>query len=265
MIVARFFKDLLKNRALLLRLSVKDFKDKYVGSYLGILWAFIQPAVTILVFWFIFQVGLKAVPVENYPFILWLITGMLPWFFFSEGIMSATNSIIENSFLVKNVVFKVSLLPLVKLMAPLIVHVFFIGVLIFMFWIYGYQPSIYFIQVIYYTGALLILLLGLSWITSSLVIFLKDVGQILAMCLQFGFWITPIFWSINMIPEKYVSLLKLNPMYYIVEGYRQTFIFRGWFWQFPRLTIYFWAVTFIFIIVGGLVFKRLRPHFADVI
>jgi ABC-type polysaccharide/polyol phosphate export permease len=256
---------LFQHRKLLLQLSRKDLKDKYLGSYLGILWAFIQPMATISVFWFIFQVGFRSVPVDNYPFILWLITGMLPWFCFSEGLMNATNSVVENRFLVKNVVFKVGLLPFVKLISPLIIHLTFLVVLIVMFLIYGYQPNVYFLQVFYYLFAMMMFLLGLSWITSALVIFLKDVGQILALCLQFGFWLTPIFWSMNIIPDKYVLLLKLNPMYYIVEGYRHSFIFRSWFWQYPTSTIYFWSVTIIVLIIGALVFKRLRPHFADVI
>lgn len=76
-----FFKDIYLNRRLILQLSVKDLKDKYLGSYLGFLWAVIQPTISILIFWFIFQVGFKSMPVDNYPFILWLVAGIIPWFF----------------------------------------------------------------------------------------------------------------------------------------------------------------------------------------
>ncbi|WP_246772755.1 ABC transporter permease, partial [Paenibacillus polymyxa] len=165
--------------------------------------------------------------------------------------MNATNSIVSNVFLVKNVVFRVSLLPIVKIISPLIIHLIFLVLMVLMFWGYGYPPNIYFLQIFYYLFAyflqifyylfaMSVFLLGISWITSALVIFLKDVGQILSMLLQFGYWITPILWSLKMIPGKYEFLIKLNPMYYIIEGYRNSLIFRSWFWEYPRMSLYFW-------------------------
>lgn len=264
-IVKRFMNGLISNRRLILQLAMKDLKDKYLGSYLGILWAIIQPTITILIFWFIFQLAFRSAPIENFPYILWLIAGIVPWFFFSDAVMNATNSIIGNVFLVKNVVFQINLLPIVKILSAMVIHFFFLVFIITMFWLYGFTPNIYYLQVVYYLAAMFCLILGISWISSALVIFLKDTGQILAMILQLGYWITPILWSINMIPAKYIFLIKLNPMFYIVEGYRNSFIFRSWFWQYPKSTIYFWSVTIILLLIGSFIFKRLRPHFSDVL
>lgn len=260
-----FIMDIAHNRRLLWELTKKDFKTRYWGSFLGILWAFIQPVITVLIFWFVFQVGFKSMPVDNFPFILWLICGMFPWFFISDSISSATGSIIENSYLVKKVVFRVALLPIVKLISAFIVHVFFVGILLIMFAIYGYMPTIYSIQIIYYVFATSCLLLGIVWLTSALNIFLKDIGQLIGMVLQFGFWGTPIFWSFKLIPEKYVFFLKLNPVYYIVEGYRNSFIYHRWFWEDMNFTLYYWIFTAVVLVVGAVSFKRLRPHFADVL
>ena len=260
-----FLADLFKNRQVILELTRQDFKSKYLGSYLGIIWAFFNPAVTILIFWFVFQVGFKATPVDNFPFILWLATGMIPWFYFAESVSSATNSIIEKSYLVQKVVFRTSVLPVVKILAALAVHVIFIGVLLLMFIAYGYRPHIYYLQIPYYILAAMVLLLGLAWVTSSIVIFLKDIGQIIGMVLQFGFWLTPIFWPIGMIPKEYHLIFKINPVYYIIEGYRETFIYKVWFWQHYKLTVYFWMMTLLILAGGALLFRRLRPHFADVL
>lgn len=257
--------DIFTNRKLLWQMTKRDFRQRYLGSYLGILWAFIQPTITVLIFWFVFQVGFKSMPVENFPFILWLVCGMFPWFFISESILSASNSIIESSFLVKKIVFRVELLPIVKIMSALVVHIFFVAVLFLMFAIYGYSISIYNLQIIYYFFAMICLSLGISWLTSSLTVFLHDVGQFAAMILQFGFWATPIFWHLKMIPEKFQFILKLNPAYYLVEGYRQCFIYKEWFWQHEFLTIYFWVFTAIVMFGGAWCFKKLRPHFADVL
>jgi len=260
-----FLKDIYKNRALLWQLTKNEFKQRYLGNFLGAAWAFIQPTITILIFWFVFQVGFKSKPVGDYPFILWLISGMLPWFFFADTLSSATNSIISNSFLVKKVVFRVSLLPIISILTTLVIHLFFILFMYAMFIIYGYKPDIYWLQIFYYLFALIILLLGLSWITSSVVVFFRDLGQIVAMVIQFGFWLTPIFWSIDMIPQKYHWLIKLNPIYYIIQGYRDSLINHKWFWEHPNMTIYYWVVTIAIFIAGSHIFKRLRPHFADVL
>lgn len=263
--VCFFIKDICQGRRMIIELARNDLKNRFLGSYLGIVWAFVQPVVTILIFWFVFQVGFKSAPVEDFPFILWLICGMIPWNFFSESVMGSANSIIDNSYLVKKVVFKVNVLPIVRIISSLFIHVFFIAIIFIMFLIYGYKPSIYNLQVIYYLCASIVLIIGISWITSSLVIFLRDLGQIINIVLQFGFWLTPIFWSFKIMPEKYHFVFKLNPMYYIIEGYRDSFINHVWFWHHYNLTINFWMITCAILITGIVLFKKLRPHFADML
>ena len=260
-----FVMDAIRSRNVILELTKKDFRARYLGSQLGILWAFIQPAMMIAIFWFVFQVGFKSTPVANFPFILWLMAGMIPWFFLSESIASATGSIQENSFLVKKVVFRVSVLPIVKILSALVIHLFFLAVLFLMLLLYGYPPTLYMLQAIYYLTGMLVLVLGISWLTSSLIVFLRDIGHVIGVVLQFGFWLTPIFWSIGYVPEPYRFWIKLNPAYYIVEGYRNTFIYGRWFWEDAALTLYFWVVALFFLGFGALLFRRLRPHFADVL
>ena len=258
-----FIRDLIKNRRLLWELTKTDLKRRYIGSHLGIMWAFIQPTITVFIFWFVFQVGFKSMPVGNFPFILWLVCGMFPWFFFNDALLSATDSIVANAFLVKKVVFRVSLLPIIQIMSALCINLFFVGLLFIMFALYGYPPTIYNLQVIYYLFALICLVFGLSLITSSLTVFIRDARQLVNMLLQFGFWGTPIFWNLKTIPEKYQIFFKLNPMYYIVEGYRNSFINNEWFWNLGHTTPAFWLITVAIALIGITTFKKLRPHFAD--
>lgn len=260
-----FFLDLYRNRALILQLTVRDFKSRFLGSYLGLLWAFINPVVTILIFWFVFQVGFKSAPVGDYPFILWLMTGIIPWFFIADTLMSGTGAVVENSYLVKKIVFRVSMLPVIKLLSALVVHLFFVLVIFAVFAAYNIYPGLHALQVIYYGFSAIILLLGLTWLTSALMVFLRDVGQVVAMFMQFGFWLTPIFWSMERVPEKYRIYLKLNPIYYITEGYRDSFVHHIWFWEHPVYTGYYWLFTGVVFVLGAVVFARLRPHFADVL
>ena len=261
-----FILHLLSNQKLIATLIKNNFKKQYLGSYLGLFWAFVQPLTFIFVIWFVFDIGFRTAPVSGEtPFFLWLISGMIPWFFFSEGFIRATNAIVDNDFLVKKVAFRVSILPLVAIGSELIVHSILVLFLIIAFLSYSYFPTLYWLQLFYYIFASIILLLGLSWLTSSIRVFVKDTGAFITIIIQIGFWATPIFWQLNMVPDKYQYLFKLNPMFYIINGFRDTFINQIWFWEKPYETFYFLIITFFILLSGALVFKKLRPHFGDVL
>lgn len=260
-------KELYHNRKLILNLSKNDFKTKYAGSYLGIVWAFIQPIVTILVYCFVFTVGFRSGNVADYPFVLYLISGMVPWLFFQDALNGGTNSLIEYSYLVKKVVFKISILPIVKIISALFVHLFFIAFSLVVFAIYGYTPTIYTLQIFYYSICVFIFTLGLVYATSAIVIFFRDLTQIINILLQVGVWMTPIMWDLNMLAghPMLMKLFRLNPIYYIVNGYRDSMLAHVWAIERWKWGIYFWVVTGLLFIVGSLIFKRLKVHFADVL
>lgn len=263
--VRNFVGDLYRNRRLINSLAFKDFKMKYAGSYFGIIWAFIQPITTILVYWFVFQVGFRSGAVEKVPFILWFMSGLIPWFFFAEALTAATNCFFEYSYLVKKVHFKISILPIIKIISSFIVHIFFIGVMFVVFALYGILPTMYTLQLLYYLGCLLLLSIALGYITSSIVVFIKDFGQFIGIAMQFGMWFTPIMWNYKMLPENWHWLFKLNPMYYIVEGYRDAMFNQVWFWEKINEGLWFWNITLLYFVIGFIIFKKLKPHFSDVL
>lgn len=117
----------------------------------------------------------------------------------------------------------------------------------------------------YYSFCTMFLVLGLSYITASVNAFFKDVGQLVQVFLQVGMWLAPVMWSETMVPERFRFIVKLNPFYYIVEGYRDCFISHEGFWQHPALTLYFWCIAIGIFVLGMFLFKKLRPHFADVL
>lgn len=260
-----FFRDLYQNKRLILSLAKNDFKTKYAGSYFGIIWAFVQPVCTILVFWFVFEVGFRSAPVQDIPFSLWMACGLVPWFFFSDAWSGATNAFMEYNYLVKKVVFKISVLPVVKILSALLVHCFFIVFLFALFACYQIYPTVAALQILYYVFCLCALIVGLSFITASIVVFFKDLGQIIAIILQFGMWLTPIMWSIDIMPARFLGIIKMNPMYYIVDGYRNAMIYGQPLFYDVKLTLYFWVVTISLFVIGIVLFRKLRPHFADVL
>jgi len=107
--------------------------------------------------------------------------------------------------------------------------------------------------------------LGLGWAVSALNVFLRDVGHIVGVVIQIGFWATPIFWDIGIMPPAVQMVLKLNPMFYIVQGYRESFIYFIPFWYHPYQTLYFWTMAAVIFVGGAMIFRRLKPQFADVL
>ena len=262
--------DIYKNRRLVAKLAKNDFKTRYAGSYLGIVWAFIQPVITILVYWFVFSVGFRSGTGDlGVPFVLYLVAGIVPWFFFQDALIGGTNSLLEYNYLVKKVVFNISVLPVVKIISAMFVHAFFVLFTIILYAAYGKFPDFYYLQIIYYSVCVFILVLGLSYATSAIVIFFRDLTQIINIVLQVGVWLTPIMWIVEASPlmghPVIMKILKLNPMYYIVSGYRDTFLMKTWFWEHAGWTVYFWIFTILCFLFGSWVFKRLRIHFADVL
>lgn len=257
---------------LIARLSVNDFKTKFAGSYLGIIWAFVQPVIMILVYWFVFEKGLKPVPVKNangteMPFLLWMTAGLIPWFFFNDALSGGTRALLDYSYLVKKVVFQIDILPIVKVVSAVFVHLFFLAFEVFLYALYGYYPDLYTLQILYYSFCLIVLVIGLTYLTSAVVVFFRDLNQVINIVLQVGIWATPIMWNIDTMDLGGVlkGVLKLNPLFYIVQGYRDALIGKTAFWEHPGLTAYFWAFTLGFLWLGTYVFRKLRMHFADVL
>lgn len=259
--------ELFQSRHLIWKLAKNDFKKRYAGSYMGAVWALVQPVITVAMYYIVFDklMGNAGRGVEDVPFVLFLTAGLVPWFYFNEALNNGTNAMREYDYLVKKVVFKISILPIIKVIAASFVHVFFVGVLLAVAALYGYYPSVYTVQIVYYSFCLFVFVLALCYTTCSIVVFFKDLTQIINIVLQIGIWATPILWNIDTVPYGWVILLKLNPLVYIVNGYRSAVYGREWFFQDFFSTMYFWIVTVVLFGIGTAVFKRLKVHFSDVL
>lgn len=262
--------ELWQSKQLIWKLSGNDFKKRYAGSYLGKIWAFVQPVITVLMYWIVFdkvfqtKAQMVASGVEV-PYVLYLTAGLVPWFFFSEALTGGTSALLEYTYLVKKVVFKISILPLIKVIAASFTHIFFTAVLLIIATTYGYYPTFYTLQVIYYTICLFVLALGICYLTSAVVVFFKDLQQLIGICLQLGMWATPILWDIHMLSPTMQKIMRINPLVYVVEGFRNSVYGEKWFFENLAGTLYFWAVTLLLFWFGTRIFKKLKTHFADVL
>lgn len=261
--------ELWQNRRIIWRLAKNDFRKRYAGSYLGTIWALVPPLVTVTMYWFVFDRIFGSGPQltctgGEVPYVLFLTAGLVPWFYFSDALMGAMTSLMEYNYLVKKVVFKVSVLPIIKVTAAMFVHVGFTVILMIIACIYGFTPSWYWLQLLYYTFCEYVLILGISYATCSIVIFFRDLQQLVSIVLQVGMWATPILWNIYGITESNRWFVKLNPMCYIVEGYRSCIYGEQLFWEHFYSATYFWIVTALIFVISSLIFKKLKPMFADI-
>lgn len=263
--IVYFIIEAFSEKQLIWKLAVNDLKAKFANSFLGTIWAFIQPLITLLVMWYVFQLGFKNPPIDNVPFIMWLSPAFLSWTFFSDSLVSTTNCLTEYSYLVKKVNFCVSKIPIVKIISSALVHCGFIVFLFFMMVCCGVKYSIYNFQILYYFICMLVLLLGMAWLLSSISPFVKDVLNIVNVLIQIGFWATPIFWNPVGMSKSVQNFLMINPMFYICQGYRDSLINGIWFWEKGIINWIFWVEALIFLIVGSYLFNKLRPQFADVL
>lgn len=260
------YKLMWKKRKMIYTLALQDMKREYAGTLLGTLWALINPLMRIAVYWFVFSVGARAGnPVNGAPYIAWLAIGLLSWFFINDAFRLSKNSFVSKRYIIKNTPFPVAILPTVQVVYSYLTHlILFITIFIFMALVLK-NPSIYWLQIIYYDFAAFMLLVAIGSVTAPLVAVSKDFGRFIDTILIFLFWMTPIFWSITNVHSNLQKIIKLNPFHYIVQGYRESSFYSIGFWEHPYYTLYFWVLVIFLLILGNYMFNRMKPIFLDIL
>lgn len=266
-VVLRAFETLYKHRALIWQLAKHKLREQYAATLLGSFWAILQPIMTLIVFWFVFSYGLKvqSSDTEAIPFFLILFCGLIPWMTFTEGLSGGTQAIVSYQYLVKKIVFPLEILPVVQIVASVVVHLYMTVFLLVILFFYGIWSGVYLIQIFYYAFAMIFFTMGLTWVLSALNVFHRDVGQSLNLVITLWFWVTPIVWPAKSLNGWMLRVIQANPMYYIIEGYRKTFLYAEPFWENFNLGIYFWIVSIVLFVVGFSFFNRVKSQFCDVL
>jgi len=257
---------LYKKIKLLFSLAQMDLRKQYLGTYLGLLWALLMPMTIITLIYFVMTYGLRVGRMESVGFVYWLIPGLLIWFYVSEAIGKSVGVIVEHSYLVTKMQFPLRMLVVARILACLPVHC----TLMLLFLVAAYMAggltlSWYWLQCVYYLLCACVLALGISLITSAVNVFIRDATNMVAVMLQILFWATPLFWDAQLIAKSRLSFLLYSPFNYIVSGYRDSLFREIGFWARPWETLVFWIAATFFIVAGTMLFRRLKPHFADVL
>lgn len=252
---------------LIIRIGFYETKSQYQMHYLGRIWQFLNPLILVVVYWFVFGLGIRGgSPVGETPFFLWLLTGLVPWLYISPTVAQASNSIYSKIAMVSKMNFPVSILPTIKIFSSSITFFILLLVTICINIIYGNFSGLYLIQLPYYLFSMYVLIYAITILTSSLAVIVRDVQNIVQAIMRIMFFLLPIVWNVESsesLPGTLVTLLKLNPFYYLIEGFRHTLIGGEWFFDDITYTIYFWILTVLIFLIGSTVHLKFRNKFVD--
>jgi ABC-type polysaccharide/polyol phosphate export permease len=248
-------------------LLLRDIKERYAGSTIGIFWAFLQPLLFILIYWMVFSQILRIriqVDTGNIPFIAFLLSGLLPWFALQEGIIRGASAILDRRHVIKKVIFPVELFPLSSVISAFIHHAF--GIVIFLLVFFLWSGSISFLQISCVLCLLclqIVLTSGLSLLFSSLSVYIRDIVQVIGVALQVVFYTSTILYPLNAVPAKLKYIVLMNPMTALAEAYHAVILYD----RYPATgtMIYILCLTGAVLFAGIHIFRKLKRGFADVL
>jgi ABC-type polysaccharide/polyol phosphate export permease len=240
---------------------------RYSGSALGVAWALVKPMIYIFAYWFAMTIGLRASSlVSGIPYILWLIPGIMPWFFISDALTVGGSAVRSNNHFVTKMAYPVATLPVSEVLSLLFVHLMMMCIVVAIFIVSGFSLSIYFLQLPYYLICGVAFAVVVAMLLSALTAMSQDVRQAVKSVLTLLFWLTPILWSADRIGSPLLKAVVMsNPISYIISGYRNAFVGQRWFFQDWQYAVYFWAVMVVLTLLASFVFTKLEPEFADVL
>lgn len=255
-------RELWRARELLGTLAERDLRVRYKQAYLGAAWALITPVTLMVVFTVVFQRVAK-IDTQGVPYPLFSYLGLLPWGFFSSSLSSGSSSLVSNNSLLNKVYCPREVFPLYNIVVAGVDTAVASLVLLLLFPIFGFAPKLTSFWVPLLFMVQLAFTIGVTLTFSALLVYLRDLRQVIPFFLQLGLFASPIAYGMNFIPSKYRLLYAfLDPLGPVIDGYRRAVLYG----QSPnwRLLIPAACSAAAILAAGYAVFKRLETHFADV-
>lgn len=263
-------KEQIEHFYLIRRLSLYEIKTQNKNNYLGMFWEILNPAIQVLIYWFVFGTLRKRAPVEmagmEIPFFSWLLAAFFLWIFFYQSTIQGSKSIYSRLRMLSKMNFPMSVIPSYVIFSKFYIHLVLLGITIILFQFWGFHINIYYLQFIYFIFAALCLIFSISLITSTLSTIVRDVHMLLNSVLRMLLYLSGVLWPITLLQDFPIimQLLKLNPLIYLIEGYRAAFFGTEWYfithWQY---TLYFWGLVAVLFLIGSYLHVRFRRHFID--
>ncbi|NBJ68807.1 MULTISPECIES: ABC transporter permease [Clostridia] len=265
--IKQVLQEQIEYRSLIIRMATFETKGMYQGHYLGSLWQFISPALQVAIYWIVFGIGLRSNRTidADVPFILWLLMGLIPWFFIAPTVIQGSNSVHQKVSLVSKMNFPVSLLPTIKIVGNSFQFFILLFIMFFLLIVYGVDFSVHLIQLPYYIICLYLFLFSFTILSSTISTLVRDYQQLLQSMMRMLLYLSPILWNPESkgLPDFLSNILKLNPFYYIIDGIRSSILGSGWFFDDITYTLYFWFLTFLLLYFGSKSHLKFKKSFVD--
>lgn len=263
------FNDHRGNTRQIYKLAKADLVKTYRGAALGWSWAVLRPALTLFTYWFAFNFGLRAsAPVNGYPFFLWLILGITPWFYMSDMLHGGTESIRKYKYLVNKMKFPVSVIPTFVSVSKLMVNMVLMLVVLVIFWCFGYGPTIYYLQLPFYLLCSFLFWTLWAQLSALLAAVSKDFLNLVKSFVTPLFWLSGILWNAEVLQAKnewIAWVLKCNPITFIISGFRDCLIHDRWFFESIDKLLIFFAWLVLLWLLSLWAYRRLRKEIPDVL
>lgn len=251
-------KEIFNYKELLYNLTAKELKLKYKNSALGFLWSFFNPLMMLIVYTFAFKFVMR-IKIPN--FTVFVLAGLLPWTFFQASVQGSTTSIISNGALIKKVYFPREIIPLSMILSNFVNFLITLIVLFISLLIFRIKIGIYILLTPVILLLMLIFTIGLSLILSALNVVYRDISHFVEIVFMAWFYVTPIVYPMELIPNQYKSILLLNPMTLVVESLRDVIMYD----KLPDLLYIIGMIIYAlgFVILSYFVFNKREKSFAE--
>lgn len=262
--IATVMVELWENRKRLFRLAKYEMKNKQGGTALGFLWNFLNPALQVLVYWFIFSIGLKkGADVNGVPYVIWLVIGIVCWNFISPTMSSSEISIVSSSDILKRMKFPMSIIPAKTVMSNFIIHVCTMGIVLVVVLISegNISSSIWILP--YYMFANAFFVLSYSLFAATINVLFRDFHNLSNTALRLLFYISPVMWRPDKDNTIMNAIAKVNPFAYILNGYRDSILYEWSLSDSLQSGLIFWSISITLFILGCVLHMRLRNKFID--
>lgn len=258
--------EIWQNKVRLFRLARYELKSQHGGTFFGFLWNFLNPALQILVYWFVFAVGLRrGNDMNGVPYIVWLVIGIICWYYMNQAMLGADMSIINFSDVLKRMRFPIAIVPVKTVAANFITHICSMVIVFVVVLASGTPISTSVWLLPYYIFASTIFITGYALISSTINVLFRDFHNFSNTAFRFLFFISPVMWEPSDNNRLLVMIMKLNPFAYILNGYRDTILY-GWHLADNIDTgLIFWAITIVMFVAGCVLHMRLRHKFIDML
>lgn len=262
-------RSLWRNRELIFQMTRREVVGRYKGSAIGLAWSFFNPVFMLIVYTFVFSEifksrwGGEGADNSKTQFAVVLFVGMIVLGLFSEVLNRAPGIILSNVNYVKKVVFPLEILPIITMGAALFHSLISLGVLLASFFIFNGYLHWTALLIPFVLLPLVILTLGLAWLLASLGVFLRDVGQFIGLVTTVLAFLSPVFYPVTAVPERFRPFIMANPLTFIIEQSREVLIWGN----FPNwIGLGFYTIVAAFIAWAGYaLFQKTRKGFADVL